>query len=86
MTSVTYANSLLNALRKFKCVPFKYKTINGSIRYAYGTLNPKALNKKVGKGNGSKQTISNPTDCITYWDLSVGNWRRLRAENLVWWI
>ncbi|MEM0933138.1 MAG: SH3 beta-barrel fold-containing protein, partial [Bacteroidota bacterium] len=59
-----------------KVVKFTYKKVNGTLRFAKGTLQDVFLKNIKGEGKPNLRTL-------VYWDMEASGFRCFRIENLV---
>lgn len=68
-TLETFQNSLFETV-----IRFQYRKQDGSLRVAWGTLNPALIENAIGRVAAGKVRRKNP-NCVTYFDWDRKDWR-----------
>ena len=73
------AETLKKRMMRGEVVRFCYQKLDGSIRFAIGTLQSDAVKANINGRGISRDSVN----CVCYWDCEKGGFRSLRFENLI---
>ena len=73
------AETLKKRMMRGEVVRFCYQKLDGSIRFAIGTLQSDAVKANINGRGISRDSVNT----VCYWDCEKGGFRSLRFENLI---
>lgn len=72
----------LVSLMKTQVVAFTFTKVDGTVRHAFGTLMPDAIESFVGPASGTSNKAPNP-DVVVYFDVDVQAFRSFRKDRFL---